>query len=115
MRIGVAHAGWRGMAAGIVERIVDIVDAEQVFAGPAIGPCCFEVGAEVTAEFEARYPSAVVDERHVDLWAAAEQAAGDATFHAAGVCTSCHPDLFFSHRRDKGVTGRHGLIARMSP
>ncbi|MEX2392914.1 MAG: laccase domain-containing protein, partial [Actinomycetota bacterium] len=55
MRIGVAHAGWRGMVAGVVERLVDAVEAEEVFAGPAIGPCCFEVGAEVTDEFRARY------------------------------------------------------------
>jgi len=111
-RIGVAHAGWRGLAAGVVENIVRAVEADAVFAGPAIGPCCFEVGPEVIEEF----PDAATDANHVDLWVAAEAAArraGAQTFRAARLCTSCHPDLFYSHRRDKGATGRHGLIARI--
>jgi YfiH family protein len=111
-KIGVAHAGWRGLAAGVVENIVRAVGADEVFAGPAIGPCCFEVGPEVIAAF----PDAAPDPSHVDLWVAAEAAArrgGATTFHAARLCTSCHPDIFFSHRRDHGVTGRQGLIARI--
>ncbi len=112
-RIGVAHAGWRGLVGGVVENIVRTVEADEVFAGPAIGPCCFEVGTEVSAEFDG---DAVVDDRHVDLWIAAEQAAtraGATSFRAARLCTSCNADLFFSHRRDNGATGRHGLIARL--
>ena len=61
-------------------------------------------------------PNAVPDEKHVDLWVASEAAArraGAQTFHAARLCTSCHEDLFYSHRRDKGETGRQGLIARI--
>ncbi len=110
-RFGVAHAGWRGLAAGVIENIVRAVDATEVFAGPAIGPCCFAVGPEVIEAF----PGAATDERHVDLWLAAEQAAkraGAPSFRAARICTSCNADLFYSHRRDKGVTGRQALIAR---
>ena len=115
-RIGVAHAGWRGIVAGVVENIVRATEASRVFLGPAIGPCCFEVGAEVRREFAMRWPEAVTDERHVDLWAAAEAAAragGASDVGAARLCTSCHEDLFFSHRRDKGFTGRQALLARI--
>jgi hypothetical protein len=99
-----------------VEHVIDPDDAVEVFAGPAIGPCCFEVSPEVTDEFRSRFPDAVIDDRHIDLWAAAEVAArsaGAADFRAARVCTACHPDLFYSHRRDRGRTGRHALVARL--
>jgi YfiH family protein len=115
-RLGVAHAGWRGIVAGVVENIVAATEARRVFLGPAIGPCCFEVGADVTAEFSMRYPTAVTDERHVDLWTGAEaaaRAAGAQEVAAARLCTSCHRELFFSHRRDKGFTGRQALLARI--
>jgi YfiH family protein len=117
VRVGVVHAGWRGIVAGIVERAVEAVRADLVFAGPAIGPCCFEVGHDVTDEFRLRYRDAVVDDRHVDLWGAAEAAArssGAAAVHSARLCTSCHAELFFSHRRDRGLTGRQALVARIS-
>jgi polyphenol oxidase len=110
--IAVAHAGWRGLVAGVIENAIAAVGATEVFAGPAIGPCCFEVGPEVTAAFGERAPGSVVDDRHVDLWAAAEAASGSVDFHAARLCTSCHADLFFSHRRDAGATGRQALLAR---
>lgn len=115
-KIAVAHAGWRGLVAGVVENTVSAIEADEVFIGPAIGPCCFEVGTEVTAAFTERFPSSVVDHRHVDLWVAACDAAGSAgaqAINACRICTSCHEDLFFSHRRDAGRTGRHGLIARI--
>lgn len=115
-RLGVAHAGWRGIVAGVVENIVRATEASRVFFGPAIGPCCFEVGAEVIAEFEPRWPASVTDERHVDLWTAAEasaRSAGASDVAAARLCTSCHDELFFSHRRDKGFTGRQALLARI--
>jgi hypothetical protein len=115
-RLGVAHAGWRGLVAGIVENIVRETQGESVFLGPAIGPCCFEVGAEVTDAFGARYPGSVTGDRHVDLWTAASDAAfaaGAREVHAARLCTSCHERLFFSHRRDRGFTGRQALIAHL--
>lgn len=118
-RIGLAHAGWRGLAEGVVERAAEAVGARSAFAGPAIGPCCFEVGEEVREVFEERFaPRALVDPDRVDLWAAAEIAArrsGVEVVRAARICTSCHPDLFFSHRRDLGETGRQGLVASLAP
>ena len=116
VRVGVVHAGWRGLVAGIVEKAVEAVGAREVFAGPAIGPCCFEVGTDVADEFRLRYAAAVTDERHVDLWTAAEAAAtsaGATTVRSARLCTSCHAELFFSHRRDAGLTGRQALLARL--
>lgn len=116
-RVGCVHAGWRGISAGVVENAVAATRAEEVRAGPAIGPCCFEVGPEVVRAFERRYPAAVIDERHVDLWVAAEaaaRAAGAVAVRTARICTSCHPDLFFSHRRDRGRTGRQALLARVA-
>jgi YfiH family protein len=115
-RLGVAHAGWRGIVAGVIENIVRETEAEHVFLGPAIGPCCFEVGAEVAGAFTKRYPEAVTDQRHVDLWTAAEEAArtgGASDVRASRLCTSCEAGLFFSHRRDRGSTGRQALLARL--
>ena len=114
-RVCTAHAGWRGCMAGVVGSGVDAVDAREVFAGPAIGPCCFEVGSEVVSAFRDRFGSTVVaDARHVDLWAAVEVAASEAGadhVRSARLCTSCHAELFFSHRRDNGRTGRQALLA----
>jgi YfiH family protein len=117
-RVCVAHAGWRGLVAGVVERAVEAAGPRcSVFAGPAIGPCCYSVGAEVAASFADRFDAAVTDDgRHVDLWAAAASAAqraGARSVSAARICTSCHDELFFSHRRDAGRTGRQALVARV--
>ncbi|HVL80886.1 MAG TPA: polyphenol oxidase family protein [Actinomycetota bacterium] len=117
-RIAAVHAGWRGLVAGVVGNAVEAMGgAQEALAGPAIGPCCFEVGPEVVEAFTQRFgPAPVTDERHVDLWTAAELAArqaGVASFHAARLCTSCHPELFFSHRRDAGRTGRQALVAAL--
>ena len=81
--------------------------------GPAIGPCCYEVGPEVADPFRARFGPDVVTGRMLDLWTAAERAlreAGVATVERFDICTSCNPELFFSHRRDAGVTGRQGVV-----
>lgn len=118
-RLCLAHAGWQGLVAGVIEQALEAAgDGASVFAGPAIGPCCYKVGADVAQAFSARYEASVAaDGRHVDLWAAAETAAigaGAADFSAARICTSCHPELFFSHRRDAGRTGRQALVGRLS-
>lgn len=118
-RVGLAHAGWRGLVGGIVEAAVEAVGgAPVVFAGPAIGPCCYEVGDDVARLFRSRFGAGIeASGRRLDLWAAAEAAAmqaGASSFRAARVCTSCHPELFFSHRRDRGHTGRQALVAVLS-
>ncbi|MGA8803276.1 MAG: polyphenol oxidase family protein [Solirubrobacterales bacterium] len=110
--VAMAHCGWRGLAAGVVARAATAVDAEAAAVGPGIGPCCYEVGDEVLAEFA--YLDGVADGRMLDLSAVArallERAGVEAT-EISGLCTKCNPDLFYSHRRDGGRTGRQaGLV-----
>ena len=109
-RIGMVHCGWRGLADGIVEKAVARFDDPPAAAvGPGIGRCCFEVGDEVRERFDARF----ADGRMLDLRAVAEdrlRQAGVEQVEHVDLCTSCRPDLFFSHRRDGGITGRQGGI-----
>jgi purine-nucleoside/S-methyl-5'-thioadenosine phosphorylase / adenosine deaminase len=75
--------------------------------GPGIGPCCYEVGDDVRAVFG-------TSGRTLDLKAIARarlEAAGVREIHDCGLCTSCDPERFFSHRRDRGVTGRQAGLA----
>ena len=64
--VAMIHCGWRGLAAGIVERGVDEVEAQAAAVGPGIGPCCYEVGDEVLAAFEPLGPG-VAEGRMLDL------------------------------------------------
>lgn len=111
-RVAMLHCGWRGLAAGIVERaLAGFGDGEPVAAaiGPGIGPCHYEVGPEVLDAFADL--DGVADGRMLDLKAVAAaklRAGGVAHVHDVGRCTYCEPDAFFSHRRDAGVTGRQG-------
>jgi YfiH family protein len=114
-RLVVLHVGWRGLLAGIVENGVTAVDGPAVAAvGPGIGPCCYEVGEEVREPFRARFGDGALHRNKLDLGGAIEaalMAAGVERVERTGRCTSCEPDLFFSHRRDHGRTGRQGVIA----
>lgn len=121
--VAALHCGRRPLAGGIVAEGVAAL-RELGADGPitaAIGPgargCCYEVGEEVHAEF-AGIPGARAGERNLDLPAIARHqlaAAGVATIHDTGLCTMCGgDDLFFSHRRDGGVTGRQaGVVWRV--
>ena len=112
--LALLHAGWRGLLEGIiVAGVAPLGGTPRAAVGPAIGPCCYEVGPEVADPFRARFGPDVVSGRMLDLWTAAERAvrgAGVATIERFDVCTSCNPELFFSHRRDAGVTGRQGVV-----
>ena len=114
--VAVLHVGWRGLLAGIVESGAAALEGEPFVAaiGPGIGPCCYEVGDEVAGPFRERFGDAVVPRRHLDLHEAAERAlreAGAESVERVGLCTSCEEELFFSHRRDRGRTGRQGILA----
>jgi hypothetical protein len=114
-RVAMLHCGWRGLAGGIVERALATFGEPPAAAlGPCIGQCCYEVGPEVLDAFSGL--SGVADGRMLDLRAVAEaklRAAGVTTVRHVDVCTSCNPDLLFSHRRDSGVTGRQcGIVVR---
>lgn len=110
--VAMAHCGWRGLAGGIVATAVEAVDAEAAAIGPGIGPCCYEVGQEVLSEFADL--EGVADGRMLDLPAVAAALlarAGVSASESAGLCTSCHPELFYSHRRDGERTGRQAGLA----
>ena len=113
--IAVLHAGWRGLLEGIVAAgCAALGDGNLAAAvGPAIGPCCYEVGAEVARPFEEQFGPGLVHGRKLDLWAAAERAlhtAGCSDVHRFDVCTHCNPDLFFSERRTGRPRGTHGVL-----
>ena len=114
-RVAAAHAGWRGLIAGVVEAAASAVGATTAWVGPGIGPCCFEIGADAADPLRGRFgPTVLTDETHADLWTAAEIAAragGVLQLNTARVCVSCSAELFFSHRRDRGRTGRQALVA----
>lgn len=118
-RVAMLHAGWRGLAGGVVGAGVDALrslgaDGELSAAiGPGAGPCCYEVGEEVRAAF-ADIPEALHG-RHLDLKEIARRRLRDAGVREVadiGLCTiCCDPRLLFSHRREHGITGRQVGVA----
>jgi YfiH family protein len=112
--LAVIHAGWRGLAAGVVEAGAGALRTKSVAViGPAIGPCCYEVGPEVSALF----PAGLTRNRKLDLWEAGSRAlrrAGVRRIERVDLCTTCHPDLFFSHRRDGLRHGAQGVIGALT-
>lgn len=127
--VALVHCGWRGVAAGIVDRAVEVVcelaDRERAEVGaaigPGIGPCCYPVGDEVREAMRARGDgNAVRDDGALDLPLALRIELERAGLRAeaiadTGLCTSCLPELFFSHRRDGGVTGRQAGLGWRTP
>ena len=118
--VAMLHAGWRGLAAGVLAEGVRAL-AEMGVGGPlaaAIGPgargCCYQVGDEVREAF-AEHGQQVLDGDRLDLAAVARlqlRQLGVAEVHDTGLCTICtSSSLFFSYRRDGGVTGRQAGIA----
>ena len=114
-RLVVLHVGWRGLMEGILENGVAAVAGPAVAAiGPGIGACCYEVGEEVAEPFRVRFGESITRGRNLDLSEAIERGlrqGGVEFIERTGHCTSCEPELFFSHRRDRGRTGRQGVIA----
>lgn len=124
-QVAAVHSGWKGTDAEIAARAVEALIAtgsapKDLFAalGPHIKSCCYEVSPELAARFRDRFGPAVVREAktpHLDLAAAVTQSLtgkGVPKDHVDVLphCTHCDP-RFFSHRRDKGVTGRHMAFA----
>jgi YfiH family protein len=113
--LAVLHAGWRGLAEGVVEAGVRALGDGPAAAvvGPAIGPCCYEVGPEVSALFDAD----LTKDGILDLWAAGERAlrrAGVESVERVDLCTRCNPELFFSQRRSGPVRGVQGVIGAVA-
>jgi YfiH family protein len=120
--VAVVHAGWRGVAAGILPRAAALFDdaaAVRVAVGPAIGPCHYEVKEDVALAVASASEAGVVTDRrggrlYLDLPATARahlRALGIRKVEDTGLCTACERARFFSHRRDRGTTGRQAGIA----
>ncbi len=113
-RAAMLHCGWKPLAAGIIARALATFEEPPAAAiGPGIGACCYEVGPEVLERFD-HLGASVAAGRMLDLPAVARAqltAGGVERIEHVDLCTSCNPDLFFSHRRDDGVTGRQGGMA----
>lgn len=126
--VGLGHAGWRGTAAEIASRMVGAMreafgtDPTKMVAalGPAVGPCCYEVGTEVveavgptlSERSRAIVPSAEGRDA-LDLWEANRQqlaASGVTHLEVGRICTACHRQQFFSHRAEGGQTGRFAAL-----
>lgn len=113
----ILHCGWRGLAAGIIAAGAGAVGASEAAIGPGIGPCCYEVGDEVLDAFSG-LGAGIAAGRMLDLAEVARRLlarAGVKRVQAAGLCTRCESELFFSHRRDEGMTGRQGSLVWIEP
>jgi polyphenol oxidase len=113
--LAVLHAGWRGLAEGVVGAGVAALGegAKAAVVGPAIGPCCYEVGPEVSALFDGD----LTRDGRLDLWSAAERAlraAGVERIERVDLCTRCNPELFFSHRRSGRARGVQGVVGAVA-
>jgi copper oxidase (laccase) domain-containing protein len=116
--MAVVHGGWRGILGGIVQQAACVMTGPPAlaFIGPSLGPCCFNVGAEVAEAFVARFGSHTVVDGKVDLWAATSTALRELGIRSEQIvnprlCTACNRDLFYSYRTEGPITGRHGCAA----
>lgn len=126
--IGISHAGWMGTVKGVAKTTVEAMQArygsnpKDIVAGigPSIGVDHYEVGEDVVSQFREKHSKDmehIIQTRdgrtYLDLWAANRiqlQNAGVEQVQVSGVCTACHLDDWFSHRAEKGKTGRFGVL-----
>lgn len=133
--IGLAHAGWRGTVGHVARRTVETMAREfssrpedmVALVGPAIGGCCYEVGEEVAEAIRAALPGDAAELVRVDgrSHRANLPLANARLIESAGVpvdrvevaplCTACRTDLFYSHRAERGRTGRFAAVVGLRP
>ncbi len=136
--IGIAHAGWRGTVLGVASSAVQtMIQAYgckpaniQAGVGPAIGPDCYQVGEEVIQAVQERFGTVAGDAfegplmkrdpsdgtAYLNLWSANRidlERAGVEQIEIARICTATRTDLFYSHRAEKGHTGRFGVVVSL--
>ena len=113
--VAMLHCGWRGLAAGIVARGAEAVGATDAAIGPGIGPCCYEVGDEVLAAFADARRRAIADGPACSTWPRWRGGCcarpGSSGSRAPASAPAASRELFFSHRRDAGRTGRQAGLA----
>lgn len=132
--VGLAHAGWRGTLLGIARRLVEEMGASfgtrpedlYVGLGPAVGPCCYEVGETVLKAMEAREDASGLlrpgrpGHAYLDLWEANRRVLLEAgvrpeRIEIARICTACHVGRFFSLRGEGRVNGLFGAVIGLRP
>jgi YfiH family protein len=124
--VAVVHAGWRGTLAGIAPKALELLktrygvapDSVQVALGPSVGPCCYEIGADVSAPLLERWGGmteaslttrggkSYLDLRRLNRLMLEKAGVAARSLLEVGPCTSCATDDFFSYRRERGETGR---------
>jgi len=115
--VGMVHSGWRGTLSGISGKAVaEITGTEatasevRAYIGPCIRQCCYEVSEELATAFVERFGDGVASGRYLSLPEAIRrdlESFGVEDIADLGLCTGCRPDLFYSHRKEKPVTGRN--------
>ena len=128
--IGIAHAGWPGVAGKVIASTIDAMvntfgsQPEDLVAGvgPSIGPTQFEVGLDVAEKIQAAVRDDIMlahpnpEKRYVDLWRSAQsqlQECGVRQVEVSGLCTASNTHEWFSHRAEKGKTGRFGTLLQL--
>lgn len=127
--VSIVHAGWKGTVNGIVKDAIKAmrsqfeIDPMMIFAGigPSIGPDHYQIGRDVEEQVRAAFESSANDllitndaGMYFNLWRANEiilRDAGVKKIEIAGVCTACNIQDWYSHRQERGMTGRFGAVA----
>ena len=130
--VGIVHAGWQGTVKRAAAQAVNVMRAAYgskpgdilTAIGPAIGPDHYEVGPNVIEQVRYSFghdSEGLIHEQnghtHLDLWAANKltlEQVGVEMVEVAGLCTACHPDDWYSHRAQKGRTGRFGALIALA-
>jgi YfiH family protein len=130
--VGIAHAGWLGTVRGAARAAVETMSArygskpEDIRAaiGPSIGPDHYEIGPDVSQQIQDAFQDQAKDllkkrkgRMYLDLWKANSvqlRDAGVVNIEVAGVCTACHLEDWFSHRAERGRTGRFGALVALA-
>lgn len=131
--VGIAHAGWKGTLRKVAQTTVEAMHREfgsrrqDIFAGigPSIGPDHYQIGEDVIREVQKVFPERASsllrsgeDGVKLDLWKANQlilEESGVKEIEVAGICTACHLEDWYSHRAERGQTGRFGAVIALKP
>lgn len=121
--VGMVHSGWRGTLSDVSANAVGEMRSDpasvNAYIGPCIRGCCYEVSEEMAESFEKCFGGGVAEGRYLSLPEAIRRSlekVGVGEVHDLGLCTGCRTDLFYSHRKQKPITGRNiAAVARVAP